>query len=193
VFLSHTTNTNVIFELNERVDRDRALSALDEQSIPVGGVHANQQTKDMGAVLYHLEDICGVNDTMRVVNAPHPVTLGRLGGLQQNGDRVSAYTCLVHFVAPKERGRAPLIDGDSLEGSSASGSPQSTNSCHFLLVRLKPQQTDLLVSINVRHDDPSLRGDPRSLSREENLAEELLKGLIETLEITDWGLFQLAD
>ena len=62
-------------------------------------------------------------------------------------------------------------------------------SCHYLLVRLEKQKTDLLVFMNVPHDEFDTKGDPAGLSREEELATGFVDKLLETLEVKNWGLF----
>lgn len=163
---------------------------LTEQSAPPLGAHSNAQTEDIAAALYHLRDICDEGDTIQVINTPHPVVLQRFN------PPVPAYAGLVSFTSPKrQRGGAPntggaptSIDGDTA-GSSAAGPQLSTYSCHFLLVRLEAQNTDLLVFVNVPHEEFNLQGDPGALSREEELASNLLGKFVETLEVRNWGLF----
>jgi hypothetical protein len=56
-------------------------------------------------------------------------------------------------------------------------------------VRLEPQATDLVVFLNVPHEEFDQSGDPRGLSKEEVVAEELVETLVQKLEVCDWGLF----
>ncbi|KAL1962968.1 hypothetical protein VTN77DRAFT_8814 [Rasamsonia byssochlamydoides] len=187
IFLSRTTLSNLIVEINERVPRDQVLKMLTEQSVPPNGAHSNAQTEDIAAALYHLRDICDEGDTMQVINTPHPVTLQRFN------PPVPAYAGLVSFTSPKRQRAggqaAPVsIDGDTAS-SSAAGPQLSTYSCHFLLVRLEAQNTDLLVFVNVPHEEFDLQGDPRALSKEEEMASNLLGKFVETLEVRNWGLF----
>jgi len=192
IFLSPTTLSNLIIEINERVTREEATSSLDgQQSFSADGPHANTQTEDIAAALYHLRDISDEGDRMDMINPPRPVTLGKFSsGPQQR--TASAYAGLVSFTTPKRRGRSipvPVtVDGDTA-GSSTTGPHLSTYSCHFLLIRLEPQQTDLLVFVNVPHEEFDLQDNPWALSREEDLASGLLRKLVETLEIRNWGLF----
>jgi hypothetical protein len=170
------------------------LATLTEQSVPPNGAHSNAQTEDIAAALYHLRDICDEGDTMQVINTPHPVSLKRFGS---SSVPVPAYAGLVSFTSPRNRqkgrgataGGAPVsIDGDTAS-SSASGPQLATYSCHFLLVRLEPQRTDLLVFVNVPHEEFDLHGDPRALSKEEELASDLVGKFVETLEVKNWDLF----
>ncbi|KAN0080534.1 hypothetical protein V8E54_003738 [Elaphomyces granulatus] len=195
IFLSPTTLSNLIIEINERVSREEVVGSLDQQheSFSADGPHANPQAEDIAAAFYHLRDISDEGDTMEVINPLRPVTLGKFSsGPQQLRTAASAYAGLVSFTTARRRGAsvaAPVtFDGDTA-GSSATGPRLFTYSCHFLLIRLEPQQTDLLVSVNVPHEEFDLRGDPRGLFREEDLASGLLGKLIETLEIRNWGLF----
>lgn len=185
ILLSPTTLSNLIIEINERVTREEAISPLDEPR--VDGPHANNtQTEDIAAALYHLRDINDEGDRMEVINPPRPVTLGKFSSGPQ---QPSAYAGLVSFTRRGWSIPIPVpFDGDTA-GSSTTGPRLSTYSCHFLLIRLGPQQTDLLVFVNVPHEEFDLRGNPSALSREEDLASGLLRKLIETLEIRNWGLF----
>lgn len=94
--------------------------------------------------------------------------------------------------APKQRGgQGPATNGASagtqIDGVD-SGSP-SQLTCHYLLVRLEAQETDLLVFFNVPHEEFEKAGDAQGLSREEVLAEETVTAMVGGLEIKDWGLF----
>jgi hypothetical protein len=200
IFLSRTTLSNLIIEINERV----ATSTLNSTTTnpQTGAPHANAQTDGIGAALYHLHDLCEEGDSMDVVNSPHPVALKHHLSGSQN---VSAFAGLVKFTSPKKTRRQAdgeaqtsvqvqqpgfaSIDGDDLASGSGTPSQSSTSSCHFLLVRLPAQETDLLVFVNVPHDEFDLQGDPGALSREDDLASTLIGKFVETLEVRDWDLF----
>ncbi|OXV06720.1 hypothetical protein Egran_05512 [Elaphomyces granulatus] len=192
IFLSPTTLSSLIIEINERVSREEVVGSLVDQqqeSFSADGRHANPQAEDIAAAFYHLRDISDEGDTMEVINPLRPVTLGKFSsGPQQLRTVASAYAGLVSLRRGASVAAPVAFDGDTA-GSSATGPRLFTHSCHFLLIRLEPQQTDLLVSVNVPHEEFDLRGDPRGLFREEDLASGLLGKLIETLEIRNWGLF----
>jgi hypothetical protein len=78
------------------------------------------------------------------------------------------------------------VSGASVDGEAPLSSKLT---CHYLLVRLERQETDLLVFFNVPHEEFDKSGDVRGLSREESVAEETMAALVEKLEIRDWGLF----
>lgn len=80
------------------------------------------------------------------------------------------------------------VAGAGLDGTGE-GAPVSKVTCHYLMVRLEAQETDLLVFFNVPHEEFDKSGDARGLSREEAVAEETMGALVGQLEIRDWGLF----
>ncbi|GAD94828.1 Ran-interacting protein Mog1, putative [Paecilomyces variotii No. 5] len=197
IFLSPTTLSNMIIELNEQVTSEDALSALGSTStldVPAtdtrSGTPATTETIDKAAALYHLRDLCDDGDAMQIINAPHPVTLGRFSS--HGSSAVPAYAGVVSYTTPRRQsgaGRIPVHGEGAAAGSSAMGPLTSKFTCHFLLARLKEKGTDLLVFVNVPHEEFDKTGDPRGLSREEDLASGLVDKMIETLEIKDWGLF----
>lgn len=124
--------------------------------------------------------------------------------------RVRAYKGVASFTTPKTQrsgsgsgsgggGRIPAsVDGSAattVQTGSGSGiggadTPQiSRLTCHYLMVRLEKQETDLLVFVNVPHDEFDAQGDPRGLSREEEVASGLIDRMVEVLEVKSWGLF----
>lgn len=120
--------------------------------------------------------------------------------------RVRAYKGVASFTTPKTQrsgsgggGRFPAsVDGSAattMQTGSGSGiggtdTPQiSRLTCHYLMVRLEKQETDLLVFVNVPHDEFDAQGNPRGLSREEEVASGLIDRMVEVLEVKSWGLF----
>ncbi|KAL3479510.1 hypothetical protein BJX99DRAFT_71831 [Aspergillus californicus] len=192
LFLSSTTLSNLIFEINEYVSGETALSSLQSnpqsQTLDILGPNpeASPQTVDKAAALYHLNDIRdGDSDTLRIVTPPSQVSMTKLTNTR-------AYKGVAVLTSPTaERARngvAPSIGG-AAAGSSMDGPLTSSVSVHYLLVRLEEQETDFLVFLNVPHGEFDGRGDSRGLTSEENLAEQTINGLVDKLEIVDWGLF----
>ncbi|KAI9932763.1 hypothetical protein ASPWEDRAFT_166417 [Aspergillus wentii DTO 134E9] len=198
LYLSPTTLSNMIIEINQRVPAEEALSAYDihHPTTPRGGAPATQETIDKAAALYHLNDLRDEGDTLEVVTAPEAVSLPRF---RSAGRDVDAYKGVVSFTTPKgqRRGggggggesRVPVSVDETAAGSSVAGSQTSKLSCHYLLARLEEQETDLVVFFNVPRDEFDAKGDPRGLSREEELATEAIAKMVENLEVKDWGLF----
>lgn len=127
----------------------------------------------------------------------------RLGASAPPGSSVIAYKGVVQFLttsrrrggrvhAPTNGTTAPVTDaavgGAALDGT-AGGLPISKVTCHYMMVRLEAQETDLLVFFNVPHEEFDKSGDARGLSREEAVAEDAVGALVDRLEIWDWGLF----
>ncbi|KAJ5814727.1 hypothetical protein N7474_006504 [Penicillium riverlandense] len=215
LFLSPTTLSTLIIEINQRVPRDEALSTLtmlDHQQPPLHGSStsntASTETIDQAAALYHLHDVCEEGDTMQVVTPPQRVHLSRLLPSSSPSSSFPAYRGVVSFTTPSRQrpgGRVPSsVDGvaastsiapsAAVSGASLSGEmegvPQTSRlTCHYLVVRLEPQATDLVVFLNVPHEEFDQSGDPRGLSKEEVVAEELIETLVQKLEVCDWGLF----
>lgn len=202
IYLSPTTLSNFILEVNEAVPNNEALAHLDQQqqqsTAPAGGVHANKETIDKAAVNYHLHDLCDEGDTIQAVIPPAPISLPRFKPEHQ----ARAYKGLASFTTPKTQrkggGRVPgSVDGSvatttmgASGGVGGTDAPQvSRLSCHYLLVRLEKQETDLLAFMNVPHDEFDTKGDPAGLSREEELATGFVDKLVETLEVRNWELF----
>ncbi|KAL2811113.1 hypothetical protein BJX63DRAFT_444343 [Aspergillus granulosus] len=185
LFLSPTTLSNLIIEINERVSGETALSSLQSNPGVLGpNAAANSETIDKAAVLYHLNDLRdGDADALRIVIPPQPVSLAKLPGAK-------AYKGLVVMTSPERvRSGVPTSIGGAAAGSSSDGALGSSTSLHYLLVRLEEQETDVLVFFNVPHKEFDAKGDPRGLANEEKLASETVEGLVEQLEIVDWGLF----
>ncbi|KAL2785186.1 putative Ran-interacting protein Mog1 [Aspergillus keveii] len=188
LFLSPTTLSNLIIEINERVSEETALASLQSNPNPdiLGrNPEASPETIDKAAALYHLNDIRdGDADRLRIVTPPQPVSLAKL-------PRAKAYKGLVVMTSPgRTRPGAPASSiGGATAGSSADGALGSSTSVHYLLVRLEEQETDILIFFNVPHKEFDEKGEPRRLAKEEELANETVNGLVGQLEIVDWGLF----
>jgi hypothetical protein len=183
--------SNLIVEINEYVSAQEAP--------PPAGAAAGTEEEKIGvaAALYHLQDLCDEDDTMEVINAPRRVQLNRLAASSSAaGVTISAFAGVVKYTTPKKQ-RGPHqhqistnSSGDATAGSSAAATPQkSVHSSHFLLVRLLEKETDLLLFVNVPHDEFDVQGDSGALAREEALASELVGRLIETIDVVDWNLF----
>ncbi|KAJ5942201.1 hypothetical protein N7516_002369 [Penicillium verrucosum] len=212
LWLSPTTLSNLIIEINQRVPQAEALNtftALSHQqptAAPGSGsaAPATAETVDQAAALYHLHDLCDEGDTMQVITSPTRVEVQLASPSSTPASAIKAYRGVVSFTTPVRGsgGRVPasvdgsaagVADGGVLGAQTngvSNGLPQvSRLTCHFLLVRLEAQETDLLVFFNVPHEEFDKSGDPRGLSLEEVVAEETIGALIGRLEICDWGLF----
>ncbi|KAL6239128.1 hypothetical protein BDW75DRAFT_227476 [Aspergillus navahoensis] len=190
LFLSPTTLSNLIFEINERVSEDTALSALqstpNQEILEILGSNpgATPETVDKAAALYHLNDIRdGDWDALRIVTPPQQVSVQKLPSAKS----YKGVAQIISTAVPRS-GVAPSIGG-AAAGSSADGALISSVIVHYLLVRLEEQETDVLVFFNVPHKEFDEKGDPRGLLEEEELASETINGLVDSLEVVDWGLF----
>lgn len=176
VFLSPTTLTSQIVEINQRVSADETTS--------LSHLLPSTSTPDEAAALYHIHDICDEDDKLEIVTGPTSVSMGKL---LTSG--ISAYRGVVRVTSPKKQGRGTEVARAAVAGSSAEGLLTSTVSLHYLLVRLGEQETDLVVFVNVPHEEFEKAGDLGGLEGEEGLARGLIGGLVEVLEVVDWGLF----
>ncbi|KAL4968037.1 Ran GTPase-binding protein MOG1 [Aspergillus stella-maris] len=189
LFLSPTTLSNLIFEINERVSEETALSALQSASnkevLETLGPNpgATPDTVDKAAALYHLNDLRDDdNDTLRIVAPPQQISLQKLPNAR-------SYKGVAQMTSLTTRpGVAPSVGG-APAGSSADGGLSASVTLHYLLVRLEEQETDVLIFFNTPHKEFDERGDPRGLAKEGELANSVIDALIEKLEIADWGLF----
>lgn len=200
LFLSPETLSNLIIEINQRVPQEDALSTFTTLShqnptLASGGdsTTASREILDQAAALYHLHDLCDEGDSLEVITPPQKVDVPRLTATAPAGTSISAYKGMVRFQnAPKQRGQGPATNGVSagtkIDGAE-SGSKMTQLTCHYLLVRLEAQETDLLVFFNVPHEEFEKAGDAQGLSREEALAEETVTAMVGGFEIKDWGLF----
>lgn len=114
-----------------------------------------------------------------------------------------AYKGAVSFTTPKTQRRHGASGGGGRIPAAVNGSAAATTegvnggtdapqvsrlTCHYLMVRLEKQETDVLLFLNVPHDEFDAQGDARGLSREEEMATGLIERIIETLEVKDWGV-----
>ncbi|KAB8071140.1 hypothetical protein BDV29DRAFT_159761 [Aspergillus leporis] len=175
VHLSPTTLTTQIFEINQYVTPSETTT-LPPLLLPTGA------TPDERAALYHLYDLCDENDTVEIITAPTKVTMEKFPAL------TPAYRGVVAVTSPKNESREAGVGG-AVAGSSAEGLLTRKVSLHYLLVRLEEKETDLVVFVNVPHEEFEKRGDLGALEGEEELARGLIGGLVEGLEVRDWGLF----
>lgn len=202
MFLSPTTLSNLIFEINEYVPRSspgglNAVTSGIDVELPTS-ISIDADSEDVAAAMYHILDICDDDDTMDVIREPKRVPLKRLTA-SALGAKASAYAGLVKFTTPRKQRReggtqrlaaaAATAEQNAASGSTPPPPDRSTNSCHFLLVRLPDQQTDLLVFVNVPQDEFLVQGNTGALAKEEELADEVIGRVVEVLDIQNWGLF----
>ncbi|PLB34523.1 Ran GTPase-binding protein MOG1 [Aspergillus candidus] len=177
IFLSPTTLSSQIVELNSRVSPDETLA------------HSTNTTPDLAAALYHIHDVCDNEDTLEITQSPHPVTMARMRSVPGvTAYRGEATITSRNSGSDRNRGRDGSVGG-AAAGSSAEGALTTLTSCFFLLVRLAAQETDLLVFVNVPRKEFEAARDEVGLGREEELARGIVGELVERLEVVDWGLF----
>jgi hypothetical protein len=203
MFLSPTTLSNLIFEINEYVPPSssgglNAVTSGLEVEIPTA-INIDADSEDFAAAMYHILDICDDDDTMDVIREPRRVPLNRLTASAM-GAKASAYAGLVKFTTPRKQRRegggtqrlqntAAAAEQNAASGSTPPPPDTSTNNCHFLLVRLPDQKTDLLVFVNVPQDELLGQGNTGALAKEEELADEVIGKFTEMLDVKNWGLF----
>lgn len=140
---------------------------------------------------------------MDIIKPPQHVPLPSLSASAPAGSTVSAYKGVVTFTTSRDSrgqrlrtasGTTGSVTDSAVAGASIDGEIRTTGvtsklTCHYLMVRLEKQETDLLVFFNVPHGEFDQSGDARGLSKEENVAEETIDALVHDLEIKDWALF----
>ncbi|KAK2738563.1 hypothetical protein FQN57_006986 [Myotisia sp. PD_48] len=209
IFRSTKTKTNIVIELVERLQpgdynlpqEDLArISTQTPGQYPV--THSETTIEDFKTVLCHIHDICAANkDKYEILDPPKPYPVLLIPA--------PAYTCQVLIrskirVAAPADGASPgsgsVIASGSVSGAGESGSATSstsaafteretTGTCHFFLVRLAQFGTDILVHINVPHDDLEESGGPGAIAREELHAHQIMAEMMRSLGVLDYGLF----
>jgi hypothetical protein len=196
----------MIVEINQRVSKEDALSTFatlshQHPTLAAGSGNAysaTPETLDQAAALYHLHDLCDEGDSMQIVTLPQRVNPARLDASAPPGSAISAYKGVVQFITTSRKRGARTAEGvnasardSAVAGAAVDGEAglSSKLTCHYFLVRLEKQETDLLVFFNVPHEEFDKSGDVQGLSKEENVAEEIVRVLAEKLEVRDWGLF----
>ncbi|KAF9888358.1 hypothetical protein FE257_008791 [Aspergillus nanangensis] len=171
LFLSPTTLSSQIIEVNQYVPADEAADA------PIQ--HLSTTSLDP-AVRYHIHDLCDPGDKWESITAADQVTMARM-------PNVPAYSghAIMTSLTRQRRGAQSESLGGAAAGSSAEGGLESKVSVHYLIVRLERQGTDLVVFFNVPHQEFG----SEALRQEEELAQKAIRTLVGTLEIVDWGLF----
>lgn len=141
---------------------------------------------------------------MEIIQPPHLVEASALSSSsflsltsssqqQQSSPLVASYAGEVLYKTPNPKwrngGSFPPPDTTRIGFDFGSSSRLAVYSCYFLLVRLRQQNTDLVVLINIPHDEFEGNGDTEGLARERELAGGFLNAFVQTLEIQDWDLF----
>ncbi|KAJ5172891.1 hypothetical protein N7492_005484 [Penicillium capsulatum] len=212
VWLSPETLSTQIVEINQRVSKEEALSTFStlshqQPALAAGSgsaAHATAETVDQAAALYHLHDLCDEGDALQIVTPPQRVTPTRLVAAAPSGSTISAYKGVVTYITATKRGGSvpgasdhgtvssvsdSAVAGATLSGETSDLPPTTKVTCHYLLMRLGAQETDLVVFFNVPHEEFDKSGNPRGLSKEEAIAEDTISALVEKFEIRDWELF----
>lgn len=179
IYLSPTTLSNFILEVNQAVSNEDALVSVSGNGNTSNGTGTETETIDKAAATYHLHDLCDEGDTIQTIAAPHRITLAKFAP----ETLVRAYRGVVSFTTPKKQRSRPE------DGTNGGPEEPSRLTCHYLMVRMERQETDVLLFLNVPHDEFDARGETAELQGEEELARGLIERTIETLEVRDWGLF----
>ncbi|KAL1956180.1 hypothetical protein VTO42DRAFT_7527 [Malbranchea cinnamomea] len=173
VFASNTTRTNIIIEITERVERSAWETTTD------GGTTAplSPADEDSKAVLYHLNDICEVNqDAYRVLDAPKYHSIPKV-----------AAPALITRALVSTKVRKPRLgsEGEQLVIQEE----EATATIHLFVIRLVQRRADILVHVNVPHEELESTGDPNAVVGEESRAQDIMAQMMKTFEILDYGLF----
>ncbi|KAI1915675.1 hypothetical protein LOZ58_000101 [Ophidiomyces ophidiicola] len=171
VFASSVSDTNIIIELVERLERDSEAARVPLVRI-LGRESLGNLSDDEFAILAHMHDICKANqERFELVEAPKLCTVQHIPD--------PSYLCKLKLVS-----RMVICDA-----SGTVRSHEKATTAYIVLVRLVLQGTDLLLHINVPQNEHVCNGDPDGPAGEEQKAKEILERLLHTLRIVDYGLF----
>lgn len=159
VFAHSVSPFSVIIELAERVKPEDAGSA------------DGKEDADSKCALYHLEEICRLGgDTYEILEDIHPVKLSKI-----DAPAFAADARFKSAAKPSQSaGTAAGIRGALTEKSDAT---------QFLLIRLKEQTTDIVVTITLDE------GEPEEADKMRRKCAGYMAHIQETLQIHDWKLF----
>lgn len=171
VFLSNRTLTSIIFEINEY---QQPSSVISESS--------NNAASDEAAASYHLKDV--IDDTDHLSDSGIQTVRTRLS--QPSMSKFSAYQSTATIVSPElDRSRKSTLP---LAWQTTPAQKEQLVGTIQLLVRMEDYDTDLCVRINVPLKE---FGDSQSeaAQNEVTVAMEVMKSIIESIDIKDFGLF----
>ncbi|PYI02640.1 Mog1p/PsbP-like protein, partial [Aspergillus sclerotiicarbonarius CBS 121057] len=166
LYLSPTTLSTLIYEINEYVPESTSLETLTQHTHLLPPTQSQAQEKarateslDRAAVLYHLLDLLDEGDHLDIIVPPTRVNLEKV--VSGRG-----YKGCAEFKSSRGKGKG--------------------TKCWFLVVRLEEQGTDLVVWGNVPGEELDGEG---VVEREEGCMEGLIEGLRGELEVVEWDLF----
>lgn len=172
VFLSDKTLTSIIFEINE----------YQQPSSGVSGSSNNAASADEAAASYHLNDVIDTSDHLSdsgVQTVPTRVS-------QPSVSKYPAYQSTATIISPEidrsKRSTLPVAwQTNPAQKEQQIGTIQ-------LLIRMQDYATDLCVRINVPLKE---FGDSQSeaAQNEATIASDMMRGIIESIDIKDFGLF----
>ncbi|PGH00315.1 hypothetical protein AJ79_08246 [Helicocarpus griseus UAMH5409] len=185
-FMSNITRTSILIEVTERL----SLSQLQQLQPPATSTNISPSNttadeplaQDLNATAYHLHEVCELSgDSYEILDNPRPIQLPKLAG-------VPAYLAqaLLSSGARPQQQQQQGQGGQSVAAVAAAG---GTSTCHFLLIRLKEKNTDIIAYIVVPHAGLENAADAGAVAREEMFAHEAMAKIMETFEIRDYGLF----
>ncbi|KAK7885505.1 hypothetical protein LTR67_010298 [Exophiala xenobiotica] len=196
VFLSPTTLTSIIFELNDYV-HPQPLRAATQQPQPQPQQNGTSSTSpqtavdvDVEAAKYHFTDVISPPDNLASPlpaserTAMHAASLSGFPTLVLAGN--------IHSV-DKSRSSRPSAAASSSSTTISSSLQQQQSIVHQLqlLIRMKNYATDLCVRVNVPMKELAQRGGGE-VAAEVAHAKELLDRVVASLDVRDFGLFGAA-
>ncbi|KAI1612350.1 hypothetical protein EDD36DRAFT_235013 [Exophiala viscosa] len=209
VFLSPTTLTSVVFEINEYVEPSTTgfhpTTTTTTTTQPDGttttttvtAVNGNTSSReaDAEAAKYHFTDVIAEPDTLAddlpepqnvtmqhpsLVEFPASILSGNINSVDARRDRQQQHQPSQSQVAVQQA-----------SPSSSRGLLESIVHQMQLLVRLKDYDTDLCVRVNVPLKE--IARDDGQIAAEVAFARDVLARVVATLEIRDFGLFGEED
>lgn len=172
VFLSDKTLTSIIFEINEY-----------QQPLPTTSESSNNTASaDEAAASYHLNDIIDAADRLSD-SGIHTVPTNLS---QSSVSKYPAYQSTATIISPEiDRSNKTTLP---LAWQTSPAQKEQQVGVMQLLIRMRDYDTDLCVRINVPLKE---FGDSQSeaAQNEASVASRVMRGIIESIDIKDFGLF----
>jgi Ran-interacting Mog1 protein len=184
VYLSPTTLTTIIFEINQYVKSSTASQTKIESSITEptpqsSGNNGSTDLNDKTAALYHLRDLIDPKDTLNIVRAPKRVQM------QQSSARALPAFIVSGKLTSNEQGRpiSSVLPAQYQHGPSV---VQTSTTLRLLLIRIEDKSTDLCVTTNVPWKELEAQN---KVEEEEGFADSIMENVVASLDVKDAALF----
>lgn len=193
VFLSDKTLSSIIFEINQYQQVDLVFTPNTDSNIDndnsnsTNGASDSPSAPNIQASLHHLEDTISPPDHL----VPDSIRTTTVKLSRPSLSSCPAYTTTATIITPEidrsQRSTLPLA------WQSDPAQTQHQVKVTQLLVRLRQYDTDICVRVNVPlrefEGDAAGESGQRERREEERRAEEVVEGIVRSLDVRDFGLF----